>query len=286
MKSLVIDSHVHVGFFEEMNISDQQHVYNMNMMGLYKTGLESVQGLFNRCDYAGIDKVILLPMDLTTTTGGCVGTNEQVKKLVEEYPERFIGFASVDPNREDALEVLEYAFKDLKLKGLKLHPSKQHFYPDDPKMDEIYRMCIKYNRPITFHGGMSVEPDTLSKYAHPMRFEETAYRFPELRMCIAHFAWPWVQEMCMLMLKYSNVYTDTALLYFDNAPEFYHQVFSVDMGPRWIERTFRHQVMYGSDDPRLEQIRMIDAIREMPLRKSTLDMILGQNALAFIGSEV
>lgn len=110
MKSLVIDSHVHVGFFEEMNISDQQHVYNMNMMGLYKTGLESVQGLFNRCDYAGIDKVILLPMDLTTTTGGCVGTNEQVKKLVEEYPERFIGFASVDPNREDALEVLEYAF--------------------------------------------------------------------------------------------------------------------------------------------------------------------------------
>ena len=59
----------------------------------------------------------------------------------------------------DALEVLDHAFKDQKLSGLKLNPSKQAFYPDDPMMDPIYKKCLEYNKPIMFHAGMSWEPD-------------------------------------------------------------------------------------------------------------------------------
>lgn len=52
--------------------------------------------------------------------------------MVQEAPDLFFGFASVDPYREDALEVLEKAFKEQGLMGLYLNPSKQAFFPDDP----------------------------------------------------------------------------------------------------------------------------------------------------------
>ncbi|MDD3173763.1 MAG: amidohydrolase family protein [Herbinix sp.] len=279
---MVIDTHVHPGFLEELEISDEQLKYAQNMMGLHKTHRIRLEHWEKACRCAEIDKLFLLPLDLTTTTGGYLGTNEQVAEAVAINPQRFIGFASVDPAREDALEVLKKAFVELKLCGLKLHPSKQKFYPDDTKMDKIYELCIEYNKPIIFHSGVSMEPDTLTKYAHPLRFEEVAARFPKLRFCLAHFGWPWVREVCMLMLKYRNVYTDTAFLYFDNPKEFYAQSFGVDIGPYWIERSLRHQVMFGSDEPRLEQIRMIKAIREMNLRESTKEMILGGNALDFL----
>lgn len=89
----------------------------------------------------------------------------------------------------------------------------------------------------------------------------------------------------MLMLKYPNVYADTALLYFDNAPEFYAQSFTVDMGRHWIDRSLRHQIMFGSDDPRLEMIRMKKAIEKLDMRQSTIELILGGNALEFLGME-
>ena len=279
---MVIDAHVHPGFLAQNGLTEADLAYRQDMMGLYKTDEIEVEAWRNMCDYAQIDKMFLLPLDLKTVNGGAVGTNEEVAALVKAYPDWFIGFASVDPAREDALEVLEKAFTELNLKGLKLHPSKQRFYPDDRKMDPVYELCQKYNKPIIFHAGVSMEPGTLVKYAHPLRFEEVAYRFPKLRICLAHFGWPWVKEVCMLMLKYRNIYTDTAMLYFDNPKEFYAQCFGVDMGPHWIDRSLRHQIMYGSDEPRLEQLRMIRAIREMDMRESTKDMILGENALQFL----
>jgi len=280
---MVIDAHVHPGFLMQTNALDEKTLtFRQNAMGLYKTDEIEVEAWENMCEYAKINKLFLLPLDLTTTEGGCVGTNDEVEALVKSYPGRFIGFASVDPHREDALDVLEKAFTKQNLMGLKLHPSKQKFYPSDEIMNPIYELCLKYNRPIIFHSGVSMEPGTLVKYSHPLEFEEIASKYPKLRICLAHFGWPWVKETCMLMLKYRNVYTDTAMLYFDNPKEFYAQCLGVDIGPHWIERSLRHQVMFGSDEPRLEMLRMIRAIREMDMRESTKDMILGENALHFL----
>lgn len=284
-KRITIDMHTHPAFSETICLTPEQEKFAQDMYGLYKTEVSSDEMQLIYMDVAGIDKAALLPLDLTSTTGGCLASNEDVLTLVNKHPDRFIGFASIDPHDPAALEKLEQAFAEYKLSGLKLHPSKQRFYPTEDCMEDIYAMCEKYNKPITFHAGMSVEPDTLSKYAKPENFEEVAYYHRNLRFCLAHFGWPWTQETCMLLLKYQNVYADTALLYFDSAPEFYEQVFTIDMGKKWIDRSFRHQIMFGSDDPRLEMIRMKRAIENMDMRQETIDLIMGGNALEFLGME-
>lgn len=281
--SEVIDIHTHPAFFESINVDESQMEYRRQAMGLFKAGINPLAHIFNQMNYAKINRLALLPLDLTTTDGRTVVSNEEIGQIVALAPERFIGFASVDPHRRDAVEVLEKAFTDLHLAGLKLHPSRQKFFPADPELFPIYECCLKYNKPVLFHAGMSLEPDTLSKFARPEVFEEVAWRYPRLRMCLAHFGWPWVTGVAALMLKYPNIYTDTGLLYFDNAREFYDRIFKVDLGPGWIDRSLRHQVMFGSNNPRFEQIRMVEALRSIGWRESTLDLILGENALVFLG---
>lgn len=282
---MVIDVHTHPIFFEDICTDKENLHYRMEQFGIFKQSPYPLEELLIEMDYSGIDKTVLLPLDLTTQSSGHIVSNEEVKKLIDLCSERFIGFASVDPHRQDALDVLDYAFKDLKLMGLKLHPSKQTFYPNDPLLKPIYEKCIEYNKPIMFHSGMSWEPNALAKYAQPLNFEEVAHDYPSLRICLAHFGWPWINETIMLLLKYPNVYTDTSMLYMDSAKEFYEQIFKRNMGPLWLERNLGHKVMFGSNGPRFRASRLKPALESLDLRPKTLQKILGGNAEYFLGLE-
>lgn len=280
---MFIDIHVHPAFFEPINKDEDQTEFRHNTLDIHRNGTAPLEHIFNQMNCAGLDRLCLLPEDYTTTAGRAVVTNEEIRSLVDMAPDKFIGFASVDPLADHCCEKLEHAFTDLKLKGLKLHPSRQWFYPSDERLEPIYQICEKYNKPILFHSGLSWEPDTLSKYARPIEFEEVACRHPKLRICLAHFGWPWVQETAMLMVKFPNLYADTSFLYFDCAREFYTRVLTQDIPVTWIDRSLRHQVMFGSNNPRFEQIRMAQAIQELGFRESTLELIKGGNAIEFLG---
>ena len=234
---------------------------------------------------AGIDKAVISAEDVTTRAGGEIVSNEEVKSLVDRYPDRLIGFASVDPKRPDAVEVLEKAFTGLGLAGLKLSPAMQYFMPDDPCMKPVYETCLKYNKPILFEAGMTWVKNSPSKYSNPLNFEETAIEYPELRMCLGHFGWPWTRETAMLILKYPNLYADTALLYFDSPKQFFQTTFNDQLGEYWIDRMLYDKVMFGSTYPRIEQKRMVKAMDALTLRPKQRAMVMGENALRFLGME-
>ena len=297
---MVIDVHVHPTGYSmisqdpaERKFRDKvfQRKYDESKLPIAMTGKpsggnsgggNSEEVTFTQMDSFGIDRLVLLPLDLTTTHGGWIVSNDQIKQLVDFAPDRFIGFASVDPRRPDALEVLEHAFKDQKLAGLKLNPSKQAFYPDDPMMDPIYKKCLEYNKPIMFHSGMSCEPDCLVKYARPVHVEEVAVKYPELRICLAHFGWPWATETAMLCLKYPNIYTDTAAVPMDSPEVFFRHIFTREWGPTWFEHNFADKVMYGSNSPR----NHTHGIEKLEMRPDTRAKLMGGNALKWLGMEV
>jgi len=282
---MFIDMHIHPDFYKPINIDEKLLEIRHKSMNIHLNGLASLDHVFNQMDCAGIDKLCLLGGDYTTTNGVAVVSNEEIARLVNLSPERFIGFASMDPNREDAEKELENAFKNLKLKGLKLNLSRLKMYPMDERLVPLYDLCLKYNKPVIFHSGVSLEPDCEMRFSKPLEFETLAQKYKDLRICLAHFGWPWVQDTAMLMLKFHNVYTDTALLYFDSAREFYKRVFTHDLAITWIDRSLRHQIMFGSNNPRFEQIRMAKALDELGLRESTLKLIKGDNALVFLGEK-
>lgn len=282
---MLIDMHIHPIFYAPICTDAAQEQFRGDTFGVWKQGPMEFDELFAEWNICGLTQAALLPLDLTTTAGGWVVSNDEVQTLCALHPDKFFGFASVDPHRPDALETAERAFAVQGLRGLKLNPSKQKFYPTEACMEPLYELCERYNKPIVFHAGLSWEPDAPAKYSHPLAFEEVLIRHPKLRICLAHFAWPWVREMVMLLIKYPNVYTDTALLYVDSPEEQMQELFAKDMGPMWFERSFPRQVMFGSNGPRFRAFKLKRALDKVPMRDYAREGLYYKNALRFLNGE-
>jgi predicted TIM-barrel fold metal-dependent hydrolase len=209
-------------------------------------------------------------------------TNEEICTLVQLAPDRLIGFASVDPYRSDAVEVLEYAFTEQGLAGLRLNPATQRILPNSTEVAPLYECCLRHNKPVVLDIGMSLQPDAPSRYATPSALEDVLLAYPKLRVCAAHFSYPWVLETAVLMLRYPNLYADTAMLYFDSPKEFFEHVFTHQLGRHWIDRTLHSQLMFASNYPRIEQARMVDAVKALNLSERNLRRVMGENALMFL----
>ena len=97
------------------------------------------------------------------------------------------------------------------------------------------------------------------------------------------FAWPWVLEAVMLALKYPNVFIDTSCLYFDNPVDFINFVMTRQVPITVIERSLRHQIVFGSNYPRVEIKNMVKAVKGLGLSESTLELIFKSNAEKLLG---
>lgn len=140
--------------------------------------------------------------------------NEYVAEYVQRDPDKFIGFASVDPHDGDALAELRYAHRELGLRGLKTSPIYQGYEPMDPRMLPIYRYCEDNGLPILTHHGTTFPRTAPLKWAHPQQIEDVALAFPDLRMIIAHLGHPWETETIALIRKHPHLYSDISALFY------------------------------------------------------------------------
>ena len=84
---MVIDMHVHPGFYEKISedkneIDFRKKAMGWDLMSTFPVDLTRVQMKF-----AGVDKLVLLPLDLTTQMKGWVVTNEGVRKMMDLAPD-------------------------------------------------------------------------------------------------------------------------------------------------------------------------------------------------------
>lgn len=80
------------------------------------------------------------------------GTNDDLAKVVEEYPDRFAGFAALAPQDPSAAaHELERAVKDLGFKGALINSHVRGEYLDDPKYWVIFAKAEELGVPIYLH---------------------------------------------------------------------------------------------------------------------------------------
>lgn len=276
MRKPGIDFHTHPLLVREMIQRHPELAESARKTFFIGNNFQPLETFHLEMDLAGLDKAVVLPMD-ATTAGATVWTNEQIAELCR-MSSRFIGFASVDPHQPDAPERLRCAVKVLGLRGLKLNPPMQRFFPDDPLAYPVYETADALGLPVLFHAGMSWEPGSRLQYGHPLRFENVAADFPKLRMVLAHLAWPWVVEAVALALKYPNVYLDTSALYFDNPRDFLRFAMTHQVPLTVFERSLRKQLVFGSNYPRVEIKNMAAAVDDLGFSEECLNLIFRTNA--------
>ena len=187
-----------------------------------------------------VDKAIVFAFKSTAL--GVNVPNDYVAEYVQSHPEKLIGFASVDPNDTDAVEELERAFFDLKLKGLKLGPIYQNFHINDPKAQPIYEKAQKWGLPIIIHQGTTFLTSAPLKYALPIQVEDIALKYPDLVIVIAHLGHPWEEDTIVLIRKQPNVYSDISAIYYRPWRFYNDMVYCQEYG-------VTHKLLFGSDYP-------------------------------------
>lgn len=162
--------------------------------------------MFEEMDEAGIEMGVIGVPAPTAKPGFESTGNQTIADLVKRFPQRFVGFGSLDA--ADPVRALEDITRvvDLGLIGLTLEPSTSRvtrrfndrvFYP-------IFEAAQKRKLPV-----LTVMSCLLGPYmddCHPEMVDHVATDFPELNVIIQHGAWPYSREACGVAYKQKNVY--------------------------------------------------------------------------------
>ena len=182
--------------------------------------------------------------------------NDFIADYVAQYPGQAVGFASVDPNDPTAAEEFERSVTELGLQGLKVSPVYQGFDPWSPEAWELYYLANKYDVPVMFHMGGMYDPNGTLEWGHVLRLDKVGRAFPDLRIIVAHFGQPNMQETAMLMRKNTNVFTDLSAR-FHRKWQLYNGLLVA------IEYKVTDRILFGSDFPVMTTMDAVNAFKNI-----------------------
>ena len=251
-------------------------------------GWASPEQMLTAMDAVGVDRAVLLGW-YWERSETCRLNNRWIAEWVARAPDRFIGFAAVQP-ADDAATVqslLEEAGA-LGLRGVgELHFGVQGFTPDSPGWEIVANWCNKHSWPVNFHATEAAGHDHPGSTPTPLNtFIRIAEAHPGLKMILAHWGGglPFFERNPRIRKVLKNVWYDTAA-----SPLLYHH----DIFRTVADLVGAERILYGSDYPlRLypaqsktaEMRRFLESIRnDAGLREEEATAILGGNALRLFG---
>lgn len=162
---------------------------------------------------ADVDKAIVFSLRYKDSAG-IDGNDEVTARAVAKYPNKFVGFACIDPRMPDCMDLLVHAIEDLKLKGVKFGPIYNGVSLLDPRMEPIYAYLQKNNLPLTMHMGTTFGRNAPIDEGRPLNVDTVALRYPDLKMIMAHMGHPWYEECIVVARKQPNVYCEVSALHY------------------------------------------------------------------------
>jgi predicted TIM-barrel fold metal-dependent hydrolase len=212
---LVVDIHVHPWTRSFM----RRNGPILKACGFFKIDTaslpSSIEDLLTGMDEAGVERSVVLGQDTHATASPAFKNytlkNDYLAEIAGKSKGRLIPFAGVDPNAGvAALGELKRATLKLGTRGLKVHSSANSIYPNDPKMFPIYEFCQEKGLPVLFHTGTTGLGDCDIKYSKPEYLDEVCQKYPDLRVVMAHFGWPWPEVAIAVALRNPNVFIDVS----------------------------------------------------------------------------
>jgi len=273
---MIIDIHAHPLTKEVLELPGTKELFQP-YEAIFHRKVEpiSLEQMIEGMDKAGVAKAVLCSINMETMAmDGLEGykvPNQLIANAVNQYPDRFIGFACVDPHKGYlATEELELAVHRLGLVGLgELLPSNIELYPNDKLMYPLYEKAVELEIPVILHTGQIFDPGTKLKYSNPIFADDVARDFPSLKLVISHFGWPWMEEAIAVVQRNTNVYFDIS----GWAPRYLPKLL-ID----YMDGPLSDKALFGTDFPLISFERAVSELNALPLRESTKKKVLGENA--------
>jgi predicted TIM-barrel fold metal-dependent hydrolase len=225
--------------------------------------------------------VVVFPVD----QGHGMGTQnvpvEEVADAARRHPDVLIPFASVDPwkGKAGVQEARRY-IEECGVRGFKFHPGAQAFWPDDRTFYPLYELLQEHGMVALFHTGHTgVGAGTPGgggvrlKYCNPIRIDDVAVDFPELRIIMAHPSFPWQDEALSVAMHKKHVYIDLS----GWSPKYFP--------PSLVQHAntmLKHKILFGTDYPMITPQRWLKDFEAAPFKDEVRPLILKENAVKLL----
>jgi hypothetical protein len=143
-------------------------------------------------------------------------------------------------------------------------------------MFPIYEFCQDVGVPILFHTGTTGLGDCEIKYSKTELLDEVCQRFPDLKVVMAHFGWPWPEVAIAIALRNPNVFIDVS-----------------GWKPRYVPQSvipylngiLQDRFLFGTDYPMIRQKEWLEDFKANlgpKLRAGVGEKLLSSNAKRFL----
>lgn len=248
----------------------------------------SVDMLLKSMDKAGIDKALVFAGQIHDNSIGC--TNEYLLEQIKHHNDRLYGVACYHPS-DNIVNLSNLLANNANIVAVKFYLGYDHWYPNDDRIYQALNVCEYRNRPVIFHCGdclCTVKAAKL-RYAHPLGVDDPATDFPNVKMVIAHFGWPWTTDAALVCKKNKNVYADiSGFVYgefdqddsnaYSNSFEFEVQIADFEITAGGTDK-----LLFGTDWPISDQSSYIQICKEKVFDDEPFKMITETNPMQIFG---
>lgn len=202
---------------------------------------QTVEEVVQELDKYNVVKAVITGRDCETTYDA-KSNNNSVIEFVQKFPNKFIGFAGLDPHKGmRAIEELNTAVNEYGLKGAAIDPYLARIYVNDAKYYPIFSKCCELNIPLVIATGPgTLVPHAVIDHVAPRYIDFVARDFPELKIVVSHGGYPWVNEMIIIAQRNANVYLELSEYEFCPQSDSYIEAANSFLGDK---------IMYASAHP-------------------------------------
>lgn len=203
----------------------------------------------------------------------------QVVRAVERHDNLGVvaGISYLNYRERDLREMADFLKAGL-VRGLKLYPGYEPFYPHDKRLQVVYDLAEEFDVPVMIHCGDTYSPKGKLKYAHPLEVDEVAVDHPKVKFVICHLGNPWLEDCMEVVYKNANVYADFSGLVLGEFTEAFEDYMEEQLEDVILYAGEPDYLLYGTDWPICDMRSYVDFVRQLKLTDQQRAAILYENA--------
>lgn len=258
---MIIDVHTHLNNYDETKVVPLP---------------ETLAQLQHSMDYNKVDHVLVLTSykvnEHRPSTRDVVNATRDLKNI-----DVIAGLSFLNFKERDLRELSEF-LQDGLVKGIKLYPGYEPFYPYDPRCQIIYDLAQEFDMPVMFHTGDTFNPKGKLRFSHPINIDDVAVDNPGMKIVICHIGNPWIRDCMEIVYKNKNVYADISGLVLGDFKSRFKKFMLQQVKEMILYAGEPRYLLYGTDWPICRMRTYIQFVDELGLPPDREEMIYWKNA--------
>lgn len=266
---MIIDVHTHLNNYHEEKVRSID---------------ECLDCLEASMDTNGVDHSLVLTSYKVTPNRP--PTSQVVEKIRDHKKLSVVaGISYLHYKQSDLHEVADFLKAGL-VKGLKLYPGYEPFYPHDKRCQVLYDMAMEYDVPVMFHSGDTYAPTGRIRYSHPLHIDDVAVDNPELKIVICHIGNPWIRDCMEVVYKNKNCHADISGLVLGDFTDRFEKFMLEQVREMIMYAGEPRYLLYGTDWPISTMESYVKFVKSFDITEEEREMILWKNAAALFKLDV